>query len=335
MVRKLCVVTVTYGDRFRFVKNTIERAIKNSITKIILVANKAAPESLKSLKEVAKKEKRIELVVNRENLGSAIGYGMGIKTALSSPDCEFILLLDDDTAPKEDAISVLSENWQKLRSKYPEDNFGLVCFRPDHQIDIARGLPPDRCYLKPGAFFGFHFFNIPYRLWRFTPWGPKIPQTYPDLIEVPYAAYGGFFAHRSVYEKIGVPLTDFILYEDDLEYTLRLTRRGGKIFLCPRARIESLESSWGSLMRYPFGIFPWLDFREDFRIYYGARNVAYFEKYYYNNKILRVINRTIYLTALFSLSVLMKKKKRFKLILNAIKDGETRKLGYHKSFPLP
>lgn len=96
---------------------------------------------------------------------------MGIKLALSHRDCEFIWLLDGDTICCSDTLLVLLNSWEKLVKIHNDDKIGLTCFRPDHQVDIARGIPSHRCYSKPGCFFGFHFFNIPYRLWRFTPWG--------------------------------------------------------------------------------------------------------------------------------------------------------------------
>lgn len=95
---------------------------------------------------------------------------------------------------------------------------------------------------------------------------------------MPYAAYGGFFAHRSVFHQIGLPKQEYVLYQDDLEYKLRLTKSRGKNFLCPNAPIDSQEISWENLSRYSFGIFAWLRSNEYFRIYYGARNLAYFEK---------------------------------------------------------
>lgn len=86
-------------------------------------------------------------------MGSAAGFGMGIKKPFSDSDCEFIWFLDDDTVLRPKTLEVLLNSWSKLVKIYPEDKICLTCFRPDHQVDIARGIPSNRCYCKPGCFF--------------------------------------------------------------------------------------------------------------------------------------------------------------------------------------
>ncbi len=332
---RIFVVIVTYGLRSSYLKRLVISLLQTSINKIIIVSNKCHTEYREYLEGVNTSENRVIIIENSENLGSAIGFGMGIKEALSDRDCEFVWLMDDDTLPEENTLQTLLEKWQKLSLNYGKDNFALVCFRPDQQPEIARGLSSYGYYLRPGSFFSFHLLNMPSRLLRFVLPPRHKPVEFPEVIRVPYAPYGGFFAHRSVYERIGLPNSNFVLYQDDLEYTLRLTRLGGFIFLCPSARINSQEIAWDNLRRFPFGMLPWLDSKEEFRVYYGARNTAYFEKKYYNKKIYRIINRTIYLILLILLGTYTKKTKRLKLILTAIKEGESGRLGYNPSFPLP
>ncbi|MEO0185332.1 MAG: glycosyltransferase [candidate division WOR-3 bacterium] len=332
---RIIIVIATYGLRSLYVKRLFESLFQPSIKKTIIVVNKMPAGHREYLSQITSEKNRVRIITNSENLGSAIGFGMGIKEALSDPECDFIWLMDDDTMPEKSTLQTLLEKWEKLSADYGANNFALVCFRPDQQPEIARGLSTYGYYLRPGCFFSFHFLNMPSRLLRSVLSARSKSAEYPETIRVPYAPYGGFFAHRSVYEKIGLPNSDFVLYKDDLEYTLRLTRAGGYIFLCPSARINSQEIAWDNLRRFPFGILPWLDSKEEFRIYYGARNTAYFEKNYYDQKVYRTINRSIYLTLLFLLSLFMKKKGRFRLIIKAIKEGELGKLGYNNYFPLP
>lgn len=40
-----CVVTVTYGNRFQFLKQVIQAAFENEVCKVIVVDNASEPES--------------------------------------------------------------------------------------------------------------------------------------------------------------------------------------------------------------------------------------------------------------------------------------------------
>ena len=51
-------------------------------------------------------------------------------------------------------------------------------------------------------------------------------------------------AHRSLYQAIGLPLRELVLYADDTEYTRRITAMGGRLRLVTDALIDELELSW-------------------------------------------------------------------------------------------
>ncbi|MGQ9846213.1 MAG: glycosyltransferase [Bacteroidales bacterium] len=335
MMPRVFVGVVTYGDRYKYLRKNIEQLLKSDVEKIVIICNNVSEQSLKSISELSSKFSKIIHIENKENNGSAIGFAMAIQHALIS-GCEFLWLLDDDILLQPDTLKILIENWHKLLHTMPQDNFALCCFRKEHHPDLLAGRPIKSCYLRKGSFLGRHFINVLYRLRNITPWRSKPRKKLPDIIEIPYTSYGGFFAHSSVYKRIGLPKAEFCLYYDDNEYTIRLTRNGGKIFLCPHARLDSLENSWfKSETRMRFGLEGWLKMTDDFRVYYGVRNLVYFEMYYYPRKIIRFFNRIICLIILGLWSIFTRKKERFKLIIRAVQDGEHGRLGYNKMFPLP
>ena len=55
--------------------------------------------------------------------------------------------------------------------------------------------------------------------------------------------YGGLFFHRSIIDIIGLPDTNYFLYGDDFDFSYRITKKGGKIFLVTQSVIEDLEKS--------------------------------------------------------------------------------------------
>ncbi len=330
---KVFVVIVTYGNRYSYVENLTNEIIKYPIGKIIIVANKPTTQSLKLLEALGKKIAKLEIITNQANVGSALGFGTGINSALNCKDCQFVWLLDDDVLPKSNALPILLNNWLNYHAKYGKENLAFTCFRPDHQFNIQYGKKV--LYLRRGSFLSFHFFNLPYKVMKLIAHNSRKRIELPELMVVPYTGYAGFFAHRELYEKIGLPSQDFVLYQDDLEYTFRVTQKGGKIFLCGLAWLNSSETSWDLIPKFMFGIQALFDSTEDFRVYYGVRNQVYFEKNYYNNALLRVINKTIFLLLLNILGIVRKKKQRLELIYKAIMDGERGNLGFNTCYRLP
>src|SRR6185503_7372606 len=62
-----------------------------------------------------------------------------------------------------------------------------------------------------------------------------------DYIEIPFGPYGGLFFHKAVIATLGYPNESLFLYNDDTEYTSRLMKIGGKLFLIPSSVINDLE----------------------------------------------------------------------------------------------
>lgn len=327
-----CVIP-TYGNRICYLKKLIEILLENQVGAIIIVGNNMHAESLHTLRKFQANCNILTLILLPENRGPAYGFSTGINFALNQTTCEFIWLLDDDVLPEPSTLPILMKHWLKLERIYGRQNVALVPFRPDHQYNIKHGK--GLLYLRPGAFLSFHFLNLPYKFLKLLNLDPKRKKMLPPLIEVPYAGYAGFFAHKAVYDRIGLPRLDFVLYQDDLEYTLRFTRNGGKIFLCTTAQIISLETSWAIKQQFKFGIQALLNAKEDFRVYYGARNQVYFERKFYNNTTMRFLNKILFFTMFRILYVARKRKHRWDLIKKAIKDGEKGKLGYCVLYPLP
>jgi len=103
---RVCVVTVTYGNRFHLLKQAIGSVLKEGACKIIVVDNNSAPESRGKLKEYEKElgSQKIKVLYLDDNYGSAGGFKRGLEEVYNDPECEFILLLDDDNRLEEGSI---------------------------------------------------------------------------------------------------------------------------------------------------------------------------------------------------------------------------------------
>lgn len=329
----IAMVTVTYADRLKFLAESVRSAVEdNGVDRVLIVSN-GATSPLEILEE--RWGERVRIIRLGKNTGSANGFAVGIQAALDD-GAEYLWLMDDDNAPRPGALKALQNEHKALATARALNDFALLSFREVHQADLLGGLPRERLFPKPGNFIGFHLLDLPYRLFSRTPWGkPPRPESLPTLISLPHAHYGGFFCHRSLYERIGLPDAQLVLYADDVELTSRLTSAGGEIFLLPTSRIEDLEPSWNDKVKFGSFLAGWLCGTSDLRAFYSARNQAYLAAKNPGSKIWKSLNRWVCLTFMFALAVRLERLARFRLLADAFKKGRAGKLGVEARFPLP
>jgi len=231
-------------------------------------------------------------------------------------------------------VTILHRELARLGGLLGPDRVAVLGYRATQQADIAQGVPA-RYVLQPrSSYFGFHIAQLPFKLWRRLPWGKK-PGKRPASISLPFAPYGGMLAHRSLYQRIGMPLKELVLYVDDTEYTRRITARGGRLFMFTDAVIDELEQSWNIKARTRNIYETFLLGDSDFRAYYAARNQAWFDKNVWAaSPRLHRLNRAIFLTLLRLIARLRNSRDRLAILEQAIRDGESGDLGMSKLFPL-
>lgn len=327
------VVTVTYGERRALLRKVLDALSAQGVSRVVVVDN-GARWPVKD--ELAAAYGDFALVVEMgRNTGSAGGFSAGIRRAMDL-NAEYLWLLDDDNRPKAGCLAVLLAAYHGLRADHPADRLAVLAFRPEHQADVAAGVPLHRINPRRNSFRGFHVLDVPYKIWRRTSWGrPRVQGELPALVNLAVAPYSGLLVHRTAVDAIGLPRKDFVLYADDHEYTSRLTRGGGRIALVTGAALEDLESSWnvregaGS----SFGVL--LNQGSDFRVYYGTRNGVYFSVYCRDcDTWMFRLNCWAYMGPLALLASITGRTERYRLVAEAVRDGLAARLGPHPRFPL-
>ncbi len=335
----VCSVIVTYGNRFRFLSQVVRACLREGVKKIIVVDNNSVLESRGRLKELEQEEERLQVIYLSENTGSAGGYKRGLQEAIKCKDCEFIWLLDDDNMPKEGALKELLKFWDNLKERKRRKKVALLSFRPDRNI-YKEAVLENKPYLLLGrknSFLGFHFIDLPHKLWRRM----RIPFLQKNHVVksgvVPVAPYGGLFFHKDLLEVIGFPREEFFLYVDDHEWTYRITKFGGKIFVIFDSIIEDIDVSWHLKRRKKFSFLNFLFARSEQRVYYSVRNRVVFERenlvtvswiYRFNIFFYKFLLKTfcfIYGESSF---------KNLEVFDKAVKDGLEEALGKNESFDI-
>ncbi len=320
---KVCVVTVTYGDRWQLLNQVLTRLLTFANVAHVVVVDNASIYSVKSKVE----NSQITVLSNSINEGSAGGYNRGIAYATEHLDCDFIWLLDDDNMPLENALPELMKHWNNIQGTNTQK--ALFCRRPDRTIHtkIAMGANPSSYYLTSNNFLGFSLTNIVSNKIRKISERFKQPGEFLDKAVMPYVPYGGLMLHRQMVEKIGYPNADFFLYVDDSEYSYRITQQGAKIYLIPAALVVDIDSSQGINYKQRLFRSHLLDLWS-FRTYYHVRNRMYFySRVAVTNKLMFGINKILYLSCLWIVSIISNKRDAYNKLLSAVSDGLEGKLG--------
>lgn len=327
------VVTVTYGDRETLLQQVLNAVSDINVSGVIVVDN-GSLWPVKARLTTAYHD-FIDVVEMGGNTGSAEGFATGIQRALDL-GAEYVWLLDDDNRPRSDTLQQLRDAYSQAQTSTPRDRLAVLAFRPEHQADVAAGVATHRINPRANSFRGFHVLDIPYKIWRRTPWGtPRVRGCLPATVEMDMAVYSGLLFHRDLIQLIGLPNVDFVLYADDNEFTYRIAKKGGKTVLVTTAMLDDLESSWNIKARFSNGFIANLKGVDDFRVYYGTRNGVYLDAVYLKkNSFAFLVNRTVYRALLFLLSIALRKGERYRLLREAIDDGLSGRLGLNERFPL-
>ncbi len=295
-----------------------------------VIVNNAAISDFSQLK--AKWGRRIAVVDLASNTGSAHGYAIGIQAALAL-GAAYLWLMDDDNAPAKGTVRILCRELAHLSGEIGIERAAVLGFRKSRS-KISNS--PWRNYPPSSSFVGFHVMQIPQKLLRRLSRPPAETNAGNEAVDVPYSPYGGFLAHREAFERLGIPRTDLVLYADDWEYTMRLTRRGGKIRLVPNAGIEDLEPSWNQRRKQTNIFVQSLVFGSDFQVYYTFRNHVWLNRNVQcASEVLYSVNKFVFLFLLSVFAVMLRKGARLNLIRCAISDGERGSLGTNPNYPLP
>lgn len=323
---KVCVLTVTYANRWQFLEQVLKRALSFEAVTQVIVVNNASLYNVSS-HVAGLGDSRVTVLNNEENVGSAGGYKQAIDHAMVQTDADLMWLLDDDNLPDEAALPCLLDNWDRIDA--PNDKKALYCLREDRlpHVKIARGENPRRYYLVPDNFMGFSLFNVLKNQWYKLNDIFKRPAAYLDKVTMPYVPYGGLLMHRLMVAAIGVPDERLFVYVDDSEYTYRITRHGGRIWLIPACKIIDIDKSQGLTYQKKAFHSHLLD-QWGFRTYYAVRNRMYFySRVAVKSPFMFKINKKLYLTYLLFLSLLSSKQKEYNKLLSAVEDGLHEKLG--------
>ena len=321
------VVTVTYGDRGEHVRELLEALTRQTasavISRIIVIDNGALDRHRFGM-PLGLADPRVDIVPMPGNTGSAGGFACGLELARDSEGCRLVWLLDDDNVPQPDALHELLDAWTTVEQDANASDLVTVgSVRPDRPAHrrILSGIPATVVFESPSSFMSFHIRDI----WRklASRISPPFRREPPATVAVPFAPYGGLSLRPELLNHIGLPDARLFTYADDTEFTYRITRRGGHVWLATRSRVREGIPSWDtarSTWPLPFRL---ILAGSDDRIASSVRNHVYFSKHFWRrHHTTYLINRWVFLAMLATIGLATCRLHRLWILRRAISEGE-------------
>ncbi len=240
-----CVV-VTY-NRLSLLKECLNAISSQTypINKIIIINNNSTDGTIDFLSTLS--DNPLYKIINLEkNIGGAGGFSRGIEEGVKD-GADWCWIMDDDTIPTTTALECLV-NATKLT-----DNIGFVCSK----VLWTDGTP--------------HLMNLQKLYPNTKPFNFYSTSTIPAF-EVKTASFVSIMINSNCIKKIGLPIAEFFIWADDMEYTYRIHRNGYKNFYIDNSIV--IHKTGDNYMPHP----DTAPENTAWKFYYQARNVSFLKK---------------------------------------------------------
>ncbi len=141
----------------------------------------------------------ISVYLSADNIGGAGGFALGVDLAMAAGHSD-AWLMDDDAVPHLDALERLLDAAQRIAAAHPE--------RPRPGFLTCRIVEPD---------------GTPLTIWQPAPLAGAVAPVL-GVTPLPWSPFVGVLVNLDLGRSTFLPMADFFIWLDDLEYTARLGR---------------------------------------------------------------------------------------------------------------
>ena len=193
-MKKTVAVVVTYNRKI-MLKECIEALIKNKNLDVLIVDNASTDGTYDEIKSYL--NKKVTYVNTGSNLGGAGGFNFGIKQIVNK-DYDYCWIMDDDTIVKKDSLSAMLESAEKIKDKF------------SFMSSVALWTDNNLCLMNIQGVSSSAIENY--------------KSLTNSLLKIDYASFVSCFINVKYIKKAGLPIKEFFIYGDDMEYTMRLNK---------------------------------------------------------------------------------------------------------------
>lgn len=286
-MNSVCAIVVTY-NRKDLLKENIE-ALKSQINRgldILIVDNNSTDGTYDYIKDFID-ENNIMYINTQNNLGGAGGFCIGIKEC-AKKKYKYVWLMDDDTIPTNNALDSLMCKAELLKNE-----FSFIG-------SIVKFNEKELCKMNvPGIS---------------DTWLEKYEHIKSGIINTKTCSFVSCFLNMEVVYKVGLPVKEFFIYADDIEYTIRLSK-----ILPGYIDIDSLV--YHKMKQNTNTNIVYVEKERIDRAFYTYRNIFYIAKKQGAQEIFKHILRYIYYFFLVIFKAPNCKFKRIKAITKGFFSG--------------
>ena len=244
-------VIVTYNRKALLKECLLALLSQTTACDILVIDNHSTDGTAAAVEDIIKdkssNERRITYIDTGANLGGAGGFSYGIKEA-AQRGYEYIWIMDDDCVPEPDALEELFSAAAKLEKDSQGSPDSLK--QAEQQKNVAYkdetnyGSSPESAEAigqksdgscretttKPA--FGFLASKV---LWtdgtlcktniQRYPMAKRVTDFDSELVRVNYSSFVSMFFKSDIVRELGLPIKEFFIWSDDLEYTRRISMK--------------------------------------------------------------------------------------------------------------
>ena len=193
-MQETAAVVVTY-NRLEMLKHCIDHLKHQDIPCDILIIDNASTDGTQAWLE---KQQGIRYFNTGANLGGAGGFNYGMRKAVEA-GYAYIWIMDDDCFPKTDALSALYKADRLLKGRFGWLS-SVALWTDGHECKMNRQK------LKKSF----------YEYSEYMKYG---------VVQAEQATFVSLFLCAETIKKEGLPIRDFFIWGDDIEYTRRISVR--------------------------------------------------------------------------------------------------------------
>ena len=199
-LKKIAAVVVTY-NRLEMLKKCIS-ALENQTYKCdIFIINNASTDSTEQWGlEYASGKDNLFYFNTGENIGGAGGFNCGMRKAVEA-GYEYVWIMDDDCMPNADSLEKLMEADAILGGSA---NYGYLS-------SVVLWTDGKECKMNRQKIKKAYYENVQYLK--------------DSIIQVEQSTFVSLMFPVTTIKKVGLPIKDFFIWGDDIEYTRRITVR--------------------------------------------------------------------------------------------------------------
>ncbi len=202
---RIVAIVVTYNRKECLLKNIQALLDQTGAQTDILIVDNASEDGTAEVVKPYLEDGRVIYCNTGANLGGAGGFNYGIRKAYEL-GYDYFWLMDDDVYPYPDALSKLLQAHEDLHGDYGY-LAGVVLWRDGSECRMnelkpkSDGAGPNECYKR-----------------------------------IVFSTFVSLFLPRQTVEEFGLPIKEYFIWGDDIEYTRRITAKK-PAYMVPESKV--------------------------------------------------------------------------------------------------